>query len=88
MAWGAWELVETSAPLGYLLTTRVETVQIDSRATDQLVTDPFENTRAPVPVLPLTGGTPSDIYHYSGGGLLVVAAALVLLRHRRRDRRP
>ena len=88
LAWGAWELVETSAPLGYLLTTRVETVQIDSRATDQLVTDPFENTRAPVPVLPLTGGTPSDIYHYSGGGLLVVAAALVLLRHRRRDRRP
>ena len=52
----------------------------------QTVKEPFENTRAPVPVLPLTGGTPSDIYHYSGGGLLIVAAALVLLKRCRRNK--
>jgi LPXTG-motif cell wall anchor domain protein len=54
----------------------------------QTVKEPFENTRAPVPVLPLTGGTPSDIYYYSGGGLLVVAVALVFLGRNRRNKHP
>ena len=72
--------------MGYLLTTREETLQIGSQAVHQTVEEPFENTRAPVPVLPLTGGTPSDIYHYSGGGLLIVAAALVLLKRCRRNK--
>ena len=67
MPWDTWTLTETGAPLGYLLTTREETLQIGSQAVHQTVKEPFENTRAPVPVLPLTGGTPSDIYHYSGG---------------------
>jgi hypothetical protein len=87
LAWGTWKLVETGAPLGYLLTTREESVPIGAQTVNQTVTEPFENTRATVPVLPLTGGTPSDIYYYSGGGLLAVAAALVLLRHRLRSKR-
>ena len=86
LPWGTWILTETGAPLGYLLTTREETLQIGSQAVHQTVKEPFENTRAPVPVLPLTGGTPSDIYHYSGGGLLIVAAALVLLKRCRRNK--
>jgi putative LPXTG-motif protein cell wall anchor domain protein len=87
LSWGAWTLTETSAPLGYLLTTREETLQIGSQALHQTVEDPFENTRAPVPVLPLTGGTPSDIYHYSGGGLLLIAAVMAFLRNRHRKER-
>ena len=68
------------------MTTREETLQIGSQALHQTVEDPFENTRSPVPVLPLTGGTPSEIYHYLGGGLLIVAAALVLLKRCRRNK--
>ncbi|MBB1571307.1 MAG: LPXTG cell wall anchor domain-containing protein, partial [Propionibacterium sp.] len=88
LPWGTWTLTETGAPLGYLLTTREETLQIGSQAVHQTVKEPFENTRAPVPVLPLTGGTPSDIYYYSGGGLLVVAVALVFLGRNRRNKHP
>lgn len=88
LVWGSWRLAETSAPLGYLLTTREETFQIEASRLDQGIETPFENTRATTPVLPLTGGTPSDIYYYSGGGLLVVAVALVFLGRNRRNKHP
>ena len=86
LAWGTWTLAEKRAPVGYYVTTRVERVQLGPDHLDHVINESFENTRMPVPVLPLTGGTPSDILMLSGGGLLAAATILLALRrHRRKD---
>ncbi len=83
--WGQWRLQEQRAPVGFYLSTRVESVTVNAQQLAVNVTNPFVNTRMPVPVLPLTGGTPSDVLLLGGVGFLALAGALAVLR-RRKDR--
>ncbi|MDO5092584.1 MAG: CshA/CshB family fibrillar adhesin-related protein [Propionibacteriaceae bacterium] len=85
LSWGTWTLAEKHAPVGYYITTRIEHVELGALHREHVFAAAFENVRMPVPVLPMTGGTPSDLFLISGGGLLCVAAALIGVRNRRKN---
>lgn len=87
LGWGSWTLRETRAPLGYLVSTREETVDIDAAHLIHTIDTAFSNMKAPVPVLPLTGGTAADTYLIGGGIFLAIAAALLTSRWRGVPRR-
>lgn len=87
LAWGTWNLRETRAPLGYLVSTREESVDIDAAHLNHTIDAAFSNMKAPVPVLPLTGGTAADTYLIGGGIFLGIAAALLTSRWRGFPRR-
>lgn len=86
---GEYRLVETRAPIGFLLKTDPIAVTVTAGATTTL--DPIVNDQVPVPILPLTGGVGADTFTLLGLGVLALTAALavarplaVLLRRRRR----
>ncbi|NUU08082.1 SpaA isopeptide-forming pilin-related protein [Leifsonia sp. C5G2] len=86
---GAYELVETRAPSGFLLSTDPISVTVTANGVAKL--NPIVNKQVPVPVLPLTGGLGADALSLIGGGLLALTAVLAgirplggLLRSRRR----
>jgi len=83
LAPGDYHLVETKAPVGYVLDPTVRTVTV--LGTQQLTTlADIVNERQDVPMLPLTGGLSTDSLTLTGGALLVITAALALLHLRRR----
>lgn len=70
---GDYELVETRAPIGYVLDATPRTVTVVGTAA---VTDIglIENTQQGVPTLPLTGGLGSDHVVLAGLGVMLLAA--------------
>ncbi len=83
--YGSYTLVEKTAPVGFQLNTTSYAFTI---ATDgQTVSlGAITNKRVPVPSLPLTGGTSTDVFLFSGAALLAVAGIGGWL-HRRRSLR-
>ncbi|MDO5065682.1 MAG: CshA/CshB family fibrillar adhesin-related protein [Propionibacteriaceae bacterium] len=86
LAWGQWQLVESQAPLGYVLGTRQEVFSIEASALTHQVATPFQNTRTVLPVLPLTGGTAADLYLLGGGAFIALAVGLITFRRFRANR--
>lgn len=66
LAWGTWTLVETKAPVNYMLDSTEHTFEIGA---DELVIDigPIENRPVPSIPLPLTGGTSQQAFLILGG---------------------
>ncbi len=82
---GTYSLVETKAPVGYVLLTNPIAVTVLANAA--ITTHPdIENQQQGVPSIPLTGGWGSDYFLASGGVLMVLAAGVFVLVWRRRAR--
>ncbi len=78
LTWGDYSLVESKAPVGYVLDTTKHTFTVGTGAGQVGVPGPtsigtFTNTQATVPVLPLTGGMSTDAFILIGGGSLAAA---------------
>lgn len=86
LVWGQWRLVESRAPLGYVLSTREVDFGISHDALTHQVADPFRNTPTVLPTLPLTGGTAADLYLIGGGAFMALAVALITFRRIRTAR--
>lgn len=81
LAWGDYTLVESSAPLGYILDTTEHTFTVDASTTDAVIDlGEIENSLATPPTLPLTGGLGADFYKFAGIGILLIGALLYLAR--------
>jgi hypothetical protein len=94
LAWGAWCLKETVAPVGFVLSSTVRTFTISASNLNQDFTSdtdaPFADVRQTVPTLPLTGGMSADAFLLAGAGFLALACAfgiVVALRRRGSARR-
>ncbi|MDO5033763.1 MAG: VWA domain-containing protein [Actinomycetaceae bacterium] len=77
LQWGKYELIETSAPAGYVLDRAPHKFTIDENAKDlQVQLGDIENAKVTSPMLPLTGSLGSGAYILAGG-LLVVGGLAV-----------
>lgn len=90
LAWGSYTLTESAAPLGYLIDTTTYTFVIGPDG-DEIVLDrdlgDIENEQVPAVVLPLTGGTASDLFLIVGGALLALMISLGVVHTWRRGRK-
>lgn len=90
LPWGAYTLVETKAPVGYVLPDATlpanqHTFTVSgATALEKNFSDPFINQQQTVPNLPLTGGTSADAYLMAGAILLMLSCALGIIGVRRR----
>lgn len=88
LLWGDYELRETRAPAGYVMSPTVQRFTIGS-ATGQGGSTAVDlgriiNAQRTPPTLPLTGGLGSDGFAIAGGGLVAVAATALLVARRKR----
>lgn len=91
LTWGDYSLVESKAPVGYVLDTTKHTFTVGPNSGQIGVPGPisvgtFKNTPLTVPSLPLTGGLGTDTFLLAGGGLLALAGIGGWI-HRRRSLR-
>lgn len=82
------KLKESKAPAGYRMDTRVKNFINYADAPHYTFQDSFENSKSPVPLLPLTGGMGADAFLISGGVVFLLAAAWEAVRRVRSRRRP
>ena len=82
---GTYRLVETRAPVGFLLNPTPIPVTITDATTTVRLSD-IVNKQQAVPLLPFTGGLGADTLTLTGGGLVVVAAAAAAALFIRRRR--
>ncbi|MFE4951915.1 SpaA isopeptide-forming pilin-related protein [Leifsonia sp. NPDC056665] len=86
---GTYQLVETKAPVGYVLNSTPIPVTVSATTQTTVLVDVVNQQAAPI-VLPLTGGLGTDVITYWSLSLLGAAAVLMgwQLRRRSRTRRP
>ena len=80
---GTYSLVETKAPVGFVLLTDPIAVTVLSDTAVTTLPD-VVNQQQGVPAIPLTGGWGSDYFLAGGGVLMVLAAGVFLFIWRRR----
>lgn len=82
---GKYELKEIKPPVGYMVNDTDESrgfeITIDKREID-LTSKPFVNKRVPVPPIPLTGGTSTDLFLVVGSGLLFLSLLALGIQRR------
>ena len=76
----SYSLVEKAAPAGFRLDTTKHPFKLAADHLDHAFAEPFANTRASVPVLPLTGGRGAHVFLIAGGVVSAVAISTGLLR--------
>ena len=87
LAWGDYTLVETKAPLGYVLDPTPRSFTIGGGAAQQRVDlGGIVNERQTALIIPLTGGLGADWFLFGGGGTLAALLALISIRAHRRNR--
>lgn len=87
LAWGDYTLVETQAPLGYVLDPTPHPFTIGGTAPQQRVDlGSIVNERPAALIIPLTGGLGADWFLFGGGGILAALLALMAARAHRRKR--
>ncbi|WP_285116677.1 SpaA isopeptide-forming pilin-related protein [Leifsonia sp. fls2-241-R2A-40a] len=82
---GAYELVETRAPVGFRLDPTPIPVTVGASATTVALPD-VVNRQLPVPAIPFTGGLGTDTLSLAGGGLLSAVLLLGVWQFVRRTR--
>ncbi|MGO4535266.1 DUF7927 domain-containing protein [Leifsonia sp. 2MCAF36] len=82
---GTYHLVETQAPVGFLIDSTPILVTISRGATTVMLPD-VANKQLPVPNIPFTGGLGSDLLMSSGGGMLLLVGGLTVWHTLRRRR--
>ncbi|MEV4668726.1 SpaA isopeptide-forming pilin-related protein [Microbacterium sp. LWO12-1.2] len=80
---GGYQLIETKAPIGFVLDTTPRTVLVHGD-TQVTVLDDIVNRQQPAPVLPFTGGIGTDHLLAIGAVLLLLTAGLAGWRRTRR----
>lgn len=81
LAWGDYTLVESAAPLGYILDTTEHEFTVDRATAGSVIAlGAIVNTLTVAPALPLTGGIGSDFYLFFGIGVLLLAMLLLAIR--------
>ncbi|MFK4788738.1 SdrD B-like domain-containing protein [Microbacterium sp. ZW T5_56] len=80
---GTYSLVETKAPVGFVLLPDPVAVTVLGDAAVTTLPD-IQNQQQGVPEIPLTGGWGSDYFFAGGGVLIVLAAGVCFLVWRRR----
>ncbi len=79
--WGDYSLVETAAPLGYVLDSTPHPFTVGATTAGSVIAlGAIVNTLGVAPALPLTGGLGSDFYSLFGLGVLLLALALLVIR--------
>lgn len=76
-------LVETKAPRGFLKTTKETSLAL---TTSDASFGRIINNQAPTLMIPLTGGTGTDVFVFTSLGLVAIGTGTLVLRHRRRRR--
>ncbi|WP_366180083.1 Ig-like domain-containing protein [Actinomyces timonensis] len=82
------KLKESKAPAGYLTDKRAKNFITHPGAPHHNFEKPFENSKSPVPMLPLTGGMGSDAFLISGGVVFLLGVAWEAARRARSRRLP
>lgn len=82
---GTYQLVETKAPVGYVLNATPISVTVSATTQTTVLADVVNQQAAPI-VLPLTGGLGTDVIAYWALSLLASAAVLLGWQLRRRTR--
>lgn len=81
LAWGDYTIVESTAPLGYILDDTEHDFTVDATTVNAVIAlGSFENTAATPPALPMTGGLSADFYSFLGLGVLLLALMLLIAR--------
>lgn len=79
--WADYSLVESAAPLGYVLDSTPHEFTVDKTTVDAVIAlGAYENTLSVAPALPLTGGIGADFYLFFGFGVLLLALLLLATR--------
>lgn len=79
--WGDYSLVETAAPLGYVLDATPHPFTVNAaNAGSVIALGAIVNTLGVAPTLPMTGGLGSDFYSFLGLGVLLLAMVLLAIR--------
>lgn len=76
LAWGAYTVIETKAPPGYIGGSQFTFTVDATNAGTVIVKGEFENEQQPGVALPLTGGLGSDIFNVAGAGIALLALVL------------
>lgn len=79
LAWGNYTLVETAAPLGYVLDDTPHAFTV-SATISVIALGAYENALSVPPTLPLTGGLGRDFYSLLGFGVLLLSILLLATR--------
>lgn len=84
LAWSAdqYTLIESSAPVGYVLDSTPHTFVISIDKLNHTFATAFTNQKVSVPTLPLTGGLGADYFLIGGAALAVLAGGGALVRRR------
>ena len=83
---GTYHLVETRAPVGFILNSTPIVVTVGATTSTVTVPD-VVNEQQPAPVIPFTGGLGTDTLTFTGLGLLVLVIVLAVWHTLRRRRR-
>ncbi|ARD41492.1 Ig-like domain-containing protein [Actinomyces gaoshouyii] len=84
-----WRKVrESKAPAGYRMDARTKNFIVYSDAPHFNFVKPFENSKSPVPMLPLTGGMGADSFLIGGGLVFLLGVGWEAVRRVRSRRRP
>ncbi len=79
--WGDYTLVESVAPLGYVLDTTPHPFTVDATTVGSVIAlGAIVNTLGIAPSLPMTGGLGADFYTFFGLGVLLLALLLLAIR--------
>ena len=85
LAYGSYQLIETKAPVGYVLDATPHTIAISTP--DQVVAlGNISNRKSAVPAIPLTGGSAATTYLIAGGAVLGITALVMAIQAYRRRR--
>ncbi|WP_426570779.1 SpaA isopeptide-forming pilin-related protein [Aquihabitans sp. McL0605] len=83
LAPGSYRLIETKAPVGYVLNPSPISIVV-ATSTQITVGPDVTNDRQHAPTLPLAGGIGSDDFRFGGFGILAIAVGLAAWQRRRR----
>ena len=85
LGYGSYQLIETKAPVGYVLDATPHTIAISTP--DQVVAlGNIPNRKSAVPAIPLTGGSAATTYLIAGGAVLGITALVMAIQAYRRRR--
>lgn len=80
LKWGDYTLVESVAPLGYVLDSTPHDFTVDETTVGSVIAlGAIVNTLGVAPALPLTGGLGADFYSFFGLGVLLLALVLLAI---------
>lgn len=82
---GSYQLIETKAPVGYVLDATPRTITISTQG-QVVALGNISNRKSAVPAIPFTGGSADDTFIIAGGTVLGITALGMMIQAYRRRR--